>query len=121
VPVDDAGRLGLLPPRRPGRAAAPRWARRPVTRTPPSSPRTWKRWSPQPRFKAHHLESLLPRLQAECAAPQALAELLAACTRAQDRWEHRVAELDTLQGLNSELAFQGYPDTFKKARRCSAA
>jgi ATP-dependent RNA helicase SUPV3L1/SUV3 len=63
-----------------------------------------------------HLESLLPRLQSECATPQALPELKAACTRAQDRWEHRVAELDTLEGLNSELAFQGYPDTFPKAR-----
>ena len=68
-------------------------------------------------FKAHHLESLLPRLQSECAAPQELAELKAACSRAQDRWEHYVSELDTLQGLNSELAFQGYPDTFQKARR----
>ncbi|WP_372526128.1 helicase-related protein, partial [Piscinibacter sp.] len=76
--------------------------------------------------KPRHLESLLPRLQAECAAPQALvglpaaahfSQLKAACTRAQDRWEHRVAELDTLEGLNSELAFQGYPDSFEKARR----
>ena len=67
--------------------------------------------------KARHLESLLPRLQAECSTPQPLAELKAACTRAQERWEHRVAELDTLEGLNSELAFQGYPDTFNKARQ----
>jgi ATP-dependent RNA helicase SUPV3L1/SUV3 len=66
--------------------------------------------------KPQHLASLLPRLQAECAVPQALAELKSACTRAQDRWEHRVAELDTLEGLNLELAFQGYPDTFEKAR-----
>ena len=65
----------------------------------------------------HHLPSLLPRLQAECATPQPLPELLAATSRAQDRWEHQVAELDTLQGLNRELAFQGYPDTFPKARR----
>ena len=63
-----------------------------------------------------HLESLLPRLQAECATPQPLADLLTACSRAQDRWEHQVAELDTLEGLTSELAFQGYPDTFEKAR-----
>ena len=63
------------------------------------------------------LPSLLPRLQAECATPQAPAELMAACSRAQDRWEHGVAEQDTLQGLNRELAFQGYPDTFPKARR----
>ena len=66
--------------------------------------------------KARHLESLLPRLQSECATPQPFAELKAACTRAQDRWEHQVAELETLEGLNSELAFQGYPDTFQKAR-----
>jgi ATP-dependent RNA helicase SUPV3L1/SUV3 len=75
-------------------------------------------------FKPKHLDSLLPRLQAECAGPQtlvtlphALAELKAACNRAQDRWEHQVSELDTLEGLNSELAFQGYPATFDKARR----
>ena len=66
--------------------------------------------------KPRHLESLLPRLQSECASPQTSPELMAACSRAQDRWEHRVAELDTLEGLNSELAFQGYPDTFEKAR-----
>ena len=68
-------------------------------------------------LKPQHLPSLLPRLQAECTTPQPLAELLAATSRAQDRWEHQVAELDTLQGLNRELAFQGYPDTFPKARR----
>ncbi len=70
-------------------------------------------------YKPRHLESLLPRLQAECAAPhttERFSVLKAACTRAQDRWEHRVTELDTLEGLNSELAFQGYPDTFEKAR-----
>ena len=67
--------------------------------------------------KPRHLEALLPRLQAECATPQTLAELKAACSRAQDRWEHRVAEIEALDGLNSELAFQGYPDTFEKARR----
>jgi ATP-dependent RNA helicase SUPV3L1/SUV3 len=64
-----------------------------------------------------HMASLLPRLQAECAQPQALAELKAACSRAQERWEHHAAELDTLAGLNTELAFQGYPDTFEMARR----
>jgi ATP-dependent RNA helicase SUPV3L1/SUV3 len=68
-------------------------------------------------LKPEHLPSLLPRLQAECATPQPLVDLLAATSRAQDRWEHQVAELDTLQGLNRELAFQGYPDTFPKARR----
>ncbi len=64
-----------------------------------------------------HLTSLLPRLQAECATPLPLAELKAACSRAQDRWEHQVNELDTLAGLNASLAFQGYPDTFGKARQ----
>ncbi|MBW8828137.1 MAG: helicase [Burkholderiales bacterium] len=63
-----------------------------------------------------HMESLLARLQAECAKPQAFADFKAACSRAQDRWEHRVAELDTLAVLNNELAFQGYPDTFETAR-----
>jgi ATP-dependent RNA helicase SUPV3L1/SUV3 len=67
-------------------------------------------------FQPRHLDSLLPRLQSECATPQPLADLKAACSRAQDRWEQRVTELDTLEGLNSELAFQGYPDTFPKAR-----
>ena len=72
------------------------------------------------RSRDHHprrMELLLPRLHSECATPQPLAELMAACSRAQERWEHQVAELDTLDGLNSELAFQGYPDTFEKARR----
>jgi ATP-dependent RNA helicase SUPV3L1/SUV3 len=74
-------------------------------------------------FKPKHLDSLLPRLQSECATPQALAtdttfaELKAACSRAQERWENAASELDTLAGLNTELAFQGYPDTFEKARR----
>ena len=64
-----------------------------------------------------HLASLLPRLQAECAQPQPIADLLVACNRAQERWEHHVNELDALAGLNTELAFQGYPDTFEMARR----
>ena len=67
--------------------------------------------------KPRHVEALLPRLQSECATPQPLAELKTACTRAQERWEHQVAEIETIEGLNSELAFQGYPDTFQKARR----
>jgi ATP-dependent RNA helicase SUPV3L1/SUV3 len=70
--------------------------------------------------KPNHLDSLLPRLQAECAQPQATAtleEFKAACSRAQDRWEHQVAELDALEGLTTELAFQGYPATFGIARR----
>ena len=68
-------------------------------------------------FKPAHLASLLPALQAECATPPDLPELLAACRRAQERWERRVTELDTLEGLHTELAFTGYPDTFQKARR----
>jgi ATP-dependent RNA helicase SUPV3L1/SUV3 len=68
-------------------------------------------------YKPRHLASLRPRLQSECARPQPLPALKAACTRAQDRWEHHVGELDTLEGLNSELAFRGYPDSFETARR----
>jgi len=64
-----------------------------------------------------HLDSLLPRLQAECARPQSWPELEAATRRTQDRWERHAAELETLAGLNSELAFQGYPDSFELARR----
>ena len=63
------------------------------------------------------IESLLPGLQSECATPQPLAELKAGCGRALDRWANRVNELDTLDDLNVELAFQGYPDSFKLARR----
>ncbi len=66
---------------------------------------------------AKHVDSLLPRLQSECALPQPLPELMAACDRAQERWQRQVVELDTLEGLNTELAFQGYPDTFQKARK----
>jgi ATP-dependent RNA helicase SUPV3L1/SUV3 len=68
-------------------------------------------------LSAQHLPSLLPRLQAECSTPLAWPELKAACSRAQDRWEHQTHELDALAGLNSDLAFQGYPDTFAKARQ----
>lgn len=67
-----------------------------------------------------HLDSLLPRLQSECALVHATAKpdvLIDACNRVQDRWEHRASELETLEGLNHELAFQGYPDTFELARR----
>ena len=67
-------------------------------------------------YQPRRLELLLPRLQAECAAPLPLPAMKAACTRAQDRWEHRVTELDMLEGLNSELAFQRYPDSFETAR-----
>jgi len=67
-------------------------------------------------YQPRRLELLLPRLQAECAAPVPLPAMKAACTRAQDRWEHRVTELDMLEGLNSELAFQRYPDSFETAR-----
>jgi ATP-dependent RNA helicase SUPV3L1/SUV3 len=66
---------------------------------------------------ARHLATLQPRLQAELARPQPLADLLQATTRAQDRWERHAAELDTLAGLTHELAFTGYPDSFELARR----
>ena len=65
------------------------------------------------------IESLLPGLQAECATPQGLAELSTACNRALDRWANRVNELDTLDDLTAELAFQGYPDSFMTARRAN--
>ncbi|MFL6627490.1 MAG: helicase-related protein [Vitreoscilla sp.] len=61
--------------------------------------------------------SLVQRLQAEMARPQAFADLKASLVRAQDRWERHVAELNALAGLNDELAFQGYPDSFELARR----
>ena len=64
-----------------------------------------------------HLDALRARLEAECAEPQPWPKLKAACTRAQDRWEQRAADLDALERLNTELAFQGYPDTFDIARR----
>lgn len=67
-------------------------------------------------FQTRRLDALQPRLQAECARPQSTAELMAACTRVQERWEHWVAELDALDGLTSELAFRGYPDSFATAR-----
>jgi ATP-dependent RNA helicase SUPV3L1/SUV3 len=67
-------------------------------------------------YQPAQLDALLPRLASECATPQPIDDLLAACTRAQDRWEHRVAELEALEGLNTVFAFQGYPDTFPKAR-----
>jgi ATP-dependent RNA helicase SUPV3L1/SUV3 len=60
---------------------------------------------------------LWPRLQAACATPLPLADLLAALSRAQDRWEHAVAEADTLERLHRDLAFQGYPDSFAAARK----
>jgi ATP-dependent RNA helicase SUPV3L1/SUV3 len=64
-----------------------------------------------------HVASLLQRLQAECARPQPFADLRQAATRTQDRWERHAAELDMLEGLTTELAFQGYPDSFELARR----
>jgi ATP-dependent RNA helicase SUPV3L1/SUV3 len=63
------------------------------------------------------MDSLLPGLQAECGRLLPLPALINGCTRALDRWAHRVHELDTLQDLNTELAFQGYPDTFGRARQ----
>jgi ATP-dependent RNA helicase SUPV3L1/SUV3 len=68
-------------------------------------------------FAPAQLDQLLARLQAECAEPRPLAELKTACTRVQDRWEQRVTEQHTLRGLHADLAFQGYPDSFEKARR----
>jgi ATP-dependent RNA helicase SUPV3L1/SUV3 len=62
------------------------------------------------------LAALLPKLQADCSRPLPFAELAAALTRTQDRWERGAAEQETLKGLNDELAFQGYPDTFPLAR-----
>ncbi|RZI83401.1 MAG: helicase [Rubrivivax sp.] len=62
------------------------------------------------------MASLLPRWQAECGTPQPFDLLKAGCTRALERWEHHEAELDTLDDLNDQLAFEGYPDTFHKAR-----
>lgn len=63
------------------------------------------------------MESLLPGLQAECALPRPLPELMAGCERAFSRWANRVNELDTLDDLTQELAFQGYPDSFPMARK----
>ncbi|MFO0443196.1 MAG: helicase-related protein, partial [Betaproteobacteria bacterium] len=68
-------------------------------------------------LSAAQLGSLWPRLVAACATPLPLPELLAACSRAQDRWEHAVAEQQTMDGLHRDLAFQGYPDSFAAARR----
>jgi ATP-dependent RNA helicase SUPV3L1/SUV3 len=65
------------------------------------------------------IDSLLPGLQSECATPQSITALRAACSRALDRWANRVNELDTLDDLTAELAFQGYPDSFKTARRAN--
>jgi ATP-dependent RNA helicase SUPV3L1/SUV3 len=66
---------------------------------------------------ADQLASLLPRLQSECGTPQPIEALLAACTRAQDRWERQVEEQGALARLTDELAFRGYPDSFPLARR----
>ncbi len=68
-------------------------------------------------FKPQHLASLLPALQAEAATAREPEALHAALDRAQERWTRRATELDTLDGLTSELAFGGYPDSFAKARR----
>ena len=63
------------------------------------------------------LESLQPGLQAECALPRTLPLLEAGLERAFSRWANRVNELDTLDDLTQELAFQGYPDSFPMARQ----
>ncbi|MCW7541629.1 helicase-related protein [Aquabacterium sp. A7-Y] len=69
------------------------------------------------RHNERQLPSLLAALQAECAKPRDLDALKAGCSRAFERWQRRVTELDTLDDLNTELAFQGYPDTFPLARK----
>ena len=72
------------------------------------------------RSRAAHpkqLDALRRLLEAALATPQPLDALLVACGRAQERWERRAAELEKLERLNSELAFQGYPDTFETARQ----
>ena len=67
-------------------------------------------------YQPRRLDSLLPRLAAECAQPRTPAELKAALTAAQDRWERLVTELVALEGLTHDLAFQRYPDGFEPAR-----
>ena len=67
-------------------------------------------------YQPRRLDSLLPRLAAECAQPRPAAELKTALTAAQDRWERLVTELVALEGLTHDLAFQRYPDGFEAAR-----
>jgi ATP-dependent RNA helicase SUPV3L1/SUV3 len=66
---------------------------------------------------AASLDALMAGLQAECGLPQRAATLRVACTRALERWQHRVREQHAIRSLNTELAFQGYPDSFPLARR----
>jgi ATP-dependent RNA helicase SUPV3L1/SUV3 len=68
-------------------------------------------------YQPRRLDSLLPRLAAECAQPLPLQALKEALTRAQDRWEQRITELVALEGLTQDLAFQRYPDSFEAARK----
>ncbi|MBS0441899.1 MAG: helicase, partial [Proteobacteria bacterium] len=68
-------------------------------------------------YQPRRLDSLFPRLAAECAQPRALDALKTALTKAQDRWEQRVTELVALEGLTLDLAFQRYPDSFAAARQ----
>jgi len=72
-------------------------------------------------YQPRRLDSLLPRLAAECAQPRMPAELKAALTAAQDRWERLVTELVALEGLTHDLAFQRYPDGFEAARSLGRA
>lgn len=67
-------------------------------------------------YQPRRLDSLLPRLAAECAQSMPPEVLKTALTRAQDRWEQRVTELVALEGLTHDLAFQRYPDSFEAAR-----
>ena len=123
LPIDDAPVWAYF---RDADAAKLLAALGPVTRYPHAQPLMAHLESLLAKARASHplqLDSLQPRLQAECAAPQALAgqatldDLLAACSRAYERWVHLSAEQDTIKGLTHELRFQGYPDTFVKARR----
>ena len=68
-------------------------------------------------YQPRRLDSLFPRLAAECAQPRPLDALKTALTKAQDRWEQRVTELVALEGLTLDLAFQRYPDSFAAARQ----
>jgi len=63
------------------------------------------------------LDALMAGLQSECGLPQRAATLRVACTRALERWRNRVREQHAIRSLSSELAFQGYPDSFPLARR----
>jgi hypothetical protein len=100
------------------RCARP-WAHRPATRRPAEILAHLEALVERSRaFKPHHLE-------VPAAAPAGRMRHAAGAARVAGRLQPRAGPLgtlrrrraDKLQGLNSELAFQGYPDTFQKARR----